>query len=117
MYGDIHHIKLKDTYIRTKRSEDAEVQEISNTHMIVYRDSDMITKNSNQNLSQARCGFDRLNRGIEPKIEALEINDFYGIRHTRPVFDTFSKRALPPGCPTSKKSTFIEQNIVFDYIA
>lgn len=117
MYGDIHHIKLKDTYIRTKRSEDAEVQEKPNTHMIVYRDSDMITKDSNQSLSQAGCGFDRLNRRMGPKIEALDMNDFYGIRHTRPVLDVFSKRALPTGCPTVKKSKFIEQNIIFVYIA
>ncbi|KAG1057461.1 hypothetical protein G6F43_000711 [Rhizopus delemar] len=107
MYGDIHHIKLKDTYIRTKRSEDAEVQEKPNTHMIVYRDSDMITKDSSQSLSQAGCGFDRLNRGMGLKIEALDMNDFYGIRHTRPVLDVFSKRALPTGCPTAKKMLYM----------
>lgn len=107
VHGNIHHIKLKDTYRRTKRSDDADVKEIPNTHMVIYRDSDMVIKNQPINQSTNGCGFDNLvhtdRLGQKIDFNPLELNDPYSIRHTRPFVNTLSKRA-PEGCPTAKKS-------------
>ncbi|KAG0749288.1 hypothetical protein G6F57_003352 [Rhizopus arrhizus] len=114
LYGDIHHIKLKDTYRRTKRSEDAEVQEVPNTHMIIYRDSDKaVMSSSGESHSQAGCGFDGLNHPQSNRIgqkmnnNPLELNELYGVRHTRPALNPFSKRAVPTGCPTSQRVLYM----------
>lgn len=101
---------MKDTYRRTKRSEDAEVQEVPNTHMIIYRDSDKaVMSSSGESHSQAGCGFDGLNHPQSNRIgqkmnnNPLELNELYGVRHTRPALNPFSKRAVPTGCPTSQR--------------
>ncbi|KAG1468687.1 hypothetical protein G6F56_003690 [Rhizopus delemar] len=105
IYGDIYHIKLKDTYRRTKRSEDADVQESHDTHMVVYRDSDKASMDTSAISSRSECGFDSLNhrntliKNQRQKRNPLDIDFNYG--HS--TIGILSKRAPPAGCPTSQK--------------
>ncbi|KAI9485216.1 MAG: Metallo-peptidase family M12B Reprolysin-like-domain-containing protein [Benjaminiella poitrasii] len=114
MYGDTHHIKLKENYHLTKRADDVGLVSDDNVHMIIYRDSDMITQ---QQRESGDCGFDRLNnmnsvlskRSHNPfeivvdqhmKFAALQANTLLGGR------SSLEKRA-PAGCPTTKKVLYM----------
>ncbi|CAO3692941.1 unnamed protein product [Rhizopus stolonifer] len=93
-YGDIHHIKLNEIYQLTKRADDAHIQD---THLVIYRDSDKIVRGQQEH---KQCAFDALKQPPKP----LGLQDLYD---KAPLLDTFSKRALPTGCPTSKKMLYM----------
>lgn len=111
IYGDIHHVKLTDNYHLTKRSDDAELSDNSNAHMIMYRDSDTVKKELNPlEKGGGECGFDKLSH---LKLQQRSYNPFEITDYTKPAANfgainnnfgkTLAKRA-PAGCPTAKKS-------------
>ncbi|KAI7899377.1 Metallo-peptidase family M12B Reprolysin-like-domain-containing protein [Cokeromyces recurvatus] len=104
MYGDIHHIKLKENYHLTKRTDDVQATS-SNAHMIIYRDSDMITRQS----ESGNCGFDRLSN-TQIKYNPFEVVDnhmkFAAAIQTNNKLSLLTKRA-PTGCPTTKKVLYM----------
>jgi hypothetical protein len=107
VYGDTHHVKLKDNYQLTKRSDDAELTSNLNSHMVIYRDSDTITKRSHESsLSSGggECGFDRITPISKRAYDPLAMVDHspFAVRRNFEFGKTLSKRA-PAGCPTSKK--------------
>jgi hypothetical protein len=116
IYGDTHHVKLTNNYHLTKRSDDADLPANSNSHMIMYRDSNTITKELNPfTKSSGECGFDKLSH-TKRAYNPLDIIDYtkptmnqFGAINTR-----FEKRA-PAGCPTSKKSKKNNQFLLYLY--
>ncbi|KAI9269842.1 Metallo-peptidase family M12-domain-containing protein [Sporodiniella umbellata] len=98
-YGDIYHIKLNDVYQRTKRAED--VNHNPQEPLIIYRDSDKaILRQANT----AQCGSEALH---QTKKDSLIYENLFNIKQKSSPFDIFSKRALPTGCPTSKKMLYM----------
>ncbi|KAI8982146.1 Metallo-peptidase family M12B Reprolysin-like-domain-containing protein [Mycotypha africana] len=128
--GDIHHIKLRNNYHLTKRSDDADLStEGAQQHLVIYRDSDTVTKeNKYYNRSiiphlTGECGFDRLSQHhqqlqrqiLDPfKIPSFSTTSFSKNSVVDSIFDipttpkvpSLAKRA-PAGCPTTKKILYM----------
>lgn len=109
VYGDTHHVKLKDNYYLTKRSDDAELTSNINSHMVIYRDSNIVLKENDfsSSLSSSgggECGFDRITPISKRAYDPLSTIDYspFAVKRDFVFGKTLSKRA-PAGCPTSKK--------------
>ncbi|KAI9281049.1 Metallo-peptidase family M12B Reprolysin-like-domain-containing protein, partial [Sporodiniella umbellata] len=105
--GDIHHIKLKDTYRLTKRSEDTDVQDAPDASMVIYRDSDKVLKEGDA--SPSGCGFDHLDHPVRPAKSQIRVKNPFAIDLDYPSSNlgSLSKRAPPTGCPTSQKVLYM----------
>ncbi|KAG0169355.1 hypothetical protein DFQ30_003702 [Apophysomyces sp. BC1015] len=112
--GDMYHIQSKTNYKLSKRSDDAELTEEDNVHMVVYRDSDTVEVSlAARDAPAARsCGFDNMIHGSpnlnqSPRLDTIHPRNF-GILASSNGLDglkpTLSKRAPPAGCPTTKKT-------------
>ncbi|KAI8379013.1 Metallo-peptidase family M12-domain-containing protein [Blakeslea trispora] len=102
LYGDTYHVKLKENYHLTKRSDDAELLEHhQNVHMVTYRDSDTALEPS-VDTHEHGCGFDKITHATQKRYNPLEID--YTPFGT--VGKTLTKRA-PTGCPTAKKILYM----------
>lgn len=124
VYGDTHHVKLKDNYRLTKRSDDAELVDQNETHMIMYRDSDTVLKEMiSDTHSGGECGFDRLTHVSKRSYNPLTLdyntnnNNNFAVKNSyHDIFGgkTLSKRA-PAGCPTSQrgKNIYINKKDIF----
>lgn len=118
VYGDTYHVKLTDNYRLTKRSDDADLAD-NLAHMIIYRDSDTVLKETASDThNSGECGFDRLTHISKRSYNPLTLdfnvnnNNNFAVRNSyRDIFNgnggdntgkTLTKRA-PAGCPTSKR--------------
>lgn len=76
MHDTMYHIKTKDTYYRTKRSNDPEINDL----IIIYKDSDALPSGEDSPEHHA-CGIDQL-----------------------PIIHQTSVVKRSEGCPASRKS-------------
>ncbi|CAO0803694.1 unnamed protein product [Mucor circinelloides] len=122
VYGDTYHVKLTDNYRLTKRSDDADLAD-NLAHMIIYRDSDTVLKETASDThNSGECGFDRLTHISKRSYNPLALdfnvnnNNNFAVRNSyRDIFNgnggdntgkTLTKRA-PAGCPTSKRVLYM----------
>ncbi|CEP19600.1 hypothetical protein [Parasitella parasitica] len=116
VYGDTHHVKLRDNYQLTKRSDDAELAH-HEAHMVMYRDSDTVLKQvAADSHSGGECGFDSLTHINKRSYNPLALADFdansnFAVKNSyHDIFGNsgtlLSKRA-PAGCPTSQRVLYM----------
>lgn len=119
----MHNYKL------SKRSDDVEIQDHPDTHMIIYRDSDttLERRDTEPGTGDPECGFDRLlfnGAGNRPHSRKINIRIGHPAAREWGVYMPENKLQLgilgepdahivnglrkraPAGCPTTKKSKF-----------
>lgn len=111
--NDIYHIKLKENYHLTKRADDADltIDDHSNVHMVIYRDSDTMLSNyyeTKQMNTGSDCGFDTLTHTPKALYNPLQVVDdpLSSVFNTNLLFGKSLSKRAPSGCPTSQKGKY-----------
>ncbi|KAF7728028.1 hypothetical protein EC973_006793 [Apophysomyces ossiformis] len=114
---DMYHIQSKTNYRLSKRSDDADLTEESDVHMVVYRESDTIELPLSPRDAPLTpsCGFDDLMLNSFPSKPAPGLDRAhprnFGILSQSSQLGQFgsalSKRAPPAGCPTTKRINYM----------
>ncbi|KAI8141972.1 Metallo-peptidase family M12-domain-containing protein [Fennellomyces sp. T-0311] len=116
-HNDIYHVKATESYHRTKRSDDAQLEAHHlGSRMVIYRSSDTVLTPLNRRDGEQipQCGYDAMIHGTydQPLMRETQYHGLGGIAqpgsfNALESFGTLRKRAPPAGCPATKKIAYI----------